>query len=83
MNITHVLLNNVELGKITKEQRAVALRRVADLAAQPRLRRLRRAVRRPRTIRVTDRAELDDALAAALAHDGPALVEVIADPDLV
>ncbi len=34
-------------------------------------------------IRVTDRAELDDALASAFAHDGPALVEVICDPDLV
>lgn len=27
--------------------------------------------------------ELDNALAAAIAHDGPALVEAIADPDLV
>jgi len=25
----------------------------------------------------------DDALVAAIAHDGPALVEVIADPELV
>ena len=32
---------------------------------------------------MTDRAELDAALAAAVAHDGPAMVEVITDPDLV
>jgi thiamine pyrophosphate-dependent acetolactate synthase large subunit-like protein len=34
-------------------------------------------------IRVTSSADLDDALQRALAYDGPALVEVIADPDLV
>jgi thiamine pyrophosphate-dependent acetolactate synthase large subunit-like protein len=34
-------------------------------------------------IRVTDAAELDAALAEAVAHDGPAMVEVIADPTLV
>ena len=33
--------------------------------------------------RVTTAAELDDALAKALAHPGPALVEVITDVDLV
>ena len=34
-------------------------------------------------MRVTEAAELDEALGAAIAHDGPALVEVIADPELV
>jgi thiamine pyrophosphate-dependent acetolactate synthase large subunit-like protein len=34
-------------------------------------------------IRVTDRANLDGALARALEHDGPALVEVMADPLLI
>jgi pyruvate/2-oxoacid:ferredoxin oxidoreductase beta subunit len=29
------------------------------------------------------RDQLDSALAAAVAHDGPAMVEVIGDPDLV
>jgi len=33
--------------------------------------------------RVSASADLDDALAAAFAHDGPALVEVMTDPDLV
>ena len=33
--------------------------------------------------RVTGPARLDDAIAAALAHDGPAMVEAITDPDLV
>ena len=30
MNITHVLLDNASLGKITKEQRAARVRRLAD-----------------------------------------------------
>jgi hypothetical protein len=34
-------------------------------------------------VRVADRGELDAALAEAVAHDGPAMVEVMTDPDLV
>ena len=34
-------------------------------------------------IRVTDRSQLDAALAGAVAYDGPAMVEVMTDPDLV
>ena len=34
-------------------------------------------------VRVTDAAQLDATLAEAVAHDGPAMVEVITDPDLV
>jgi len=30
-----------------------------------------------------ERGELDAAIAAALAYDGPSLVEVMSDPDLV
>ena len=38
MNITHVLLNNNELGKISKEQRAGEVESVGDLPRQPELR---------------------------------------------
>ena len=82
MDITHVLLNNSMLGKITKEQRAVHFDvwqtslHNPDFAAYAEL-------CGAHGRRVTDAAELDDAIAAALAHPGPALVEVIADPDLV
>ena len=34
-------------------------------------------------IRVRTRAELEDALARALAHEGPALVEIISDAQLI
>jgi pyruvate oxidase len=82
MPITHVLVNNSMLGKITKEQRAVhydvwqTSLHNPDFAAYAEL---CGAWGR----RVTDPPDLDDALAAAFAHPGPALVEVIADPDLV
>ena len=82
MNITHVLLNNGELGKISKEQRAgewpvwqTGLHN-PDFAAFARL-------CGAAGFRVHHQGELADALAAALAHKGPALVEVVADPLLV
>jgi pyruvate oxidase len=82
MDITHVLLNNDELGKISKEQRSgqwpvwqTSLRN-PDFAAYAEL-------CGALGIRVTDRSQLDDALAEALAHKGPSLVEVVGDPELV
>ena len=33
--------------------------------------------------RVTEKLDLDDAIAAGLAHSGPALIEVVSDPNLV
>ena len=82
MNITHVLLDNEQLGKITKEQRAaeMAVWQTSlvnpDFAAYAEL-------CGARGIRVERRDELDAAIAEALAFDGPALVHVIADASLV
>jgi thiamine pyrophosphate-dependent acetolactate synthase large subunit-like protein/nitrite reductase/ring-hydroxylating ferredoxin subunit len=82
MNITHVLMNNSELGKISKEQRAADLDvwqtslhnpNFADFAELCGV----------KGVRVTSIDELDDAISAALAHDGPALVEVVTDALLV
>lgn len=82
MDITHVLLNNDELGKISKEQRAgefdvwqTGLHN-PDFAAFAELCGVL-------GIRVTDAADLPDAMARAIAHDGPALVEVITDAALL
>ncbi|MEM9650514.1 MAG: thiamine pyrophosphate-dependent enzyme [Actinomycetota bacterium] len=82
MNLTHVLLNNGELGKISKEQRAAKWEvwqtslHNPDFAAFAEL-------CGARGIRVTDPAELDQSISTALAHPGPALVEVMADALLV
>ncbi len=82
MNITHVLLNNSELGKISKEQRGgnwdvwqtemhnPDFSKFAELCGA-------------QGIRVTKTSELDAALAKALAHDGPSLVEIVTDVELI
>ena len=82
MNITHVLLNNSNLGKITKEQRAgnwpawqtslsnPSFAAYADLCGG-------------KGFRVDQADQLEPALAEALQSDGPALVEIIADQELI
>ncbi len=82
MDITHLLLHNGELGKISKEQRAAEFDvwqttlHNPDFAAYAEL-------CGGLGIRVTSADQLDEALERALAHDGPALVEVVTDALLV
>ena len=82
MDVTHVLLNNGELGKISKEQRGghwrvweTELRNpdFANFAASCGL----------HSVQVREVDKLDQALADAIAHEGPALVEIISDALLV
>ena len=82
MNITHILLNNNELGKISKEQRAgewdvwqtslhnPSFAQYAEICGGF-------------GIRISDAKDLDQAIADALVYDGPAIVEIIADVDLI
>lgn len=82
MNITHVLLHNGELGKISKEQLAgdwdvwqtslhnPDFSQYAELCGAL-------------GFRVTADDQLEDALRRAIAHDGPALVEIISDAKLI
>ena len=82
MDITHVLLHNGQLGKISKEQKAgewpvwetelhnpsfAAFAKLCGGHGQ----------------RLTDSAKLTEALQDALAVKGPALVEVMADAELI
>jgi thiamine pyrophosphate-dependent acetolactate synthase large subunit-like protein len=82
MNITHVLVRNDQLGKISKEQRAgdwevwetdLHNPSFADYA------KLCGAA----SFRVETREELGEALSQAIRHTGPSLVEIIADPELI
>ncbi len=82
MNITHVLLNNGQLGKISKEQLAGDWEVWQTSLHNPDFSQYA-AICGAFGVRVTRAEELDDALAAATAHEGPALVEVITDPELV
>ncbi len=82
MDITHVLLHNGELGKISKEQRAgewpvwetglhnpsfAAFAKICGAYGQ----------------KVTQSTEIEAALEKALAVEGPALVEIMTDAELV
>ena len=82
MDITHVLLNNQQLGKISKEQRAgewpvwetdlhnPSFAAYAELCGG-------------HGIRVTKADQLEPALNQALGHEGPALVEILTDAELI
>jgi thiamine pyrophosphate-dependent acetolactate synthase large subunit-like protein len=82
MDIVLVLLDNGQLGKISKEQRAARLDVWQTSLHNPGFAEYARIcgawgrrVERPE--------EIEEALAAALEQKGPALVQVVADPDLI
>jgi thiamine pyrophosphate-dependent acetolactate synthase large subunit-like protein/nitrite reductase/ring-hydroxylating ferredoxin subunit len=78
MNITHVLLNNGELGKISKEQRAGGWDVWETQLHNPNFSKFAENCG-ALGIRVTEARELDEALTRALAHEGPAFVEIMSD----
>jgi pyruvate oxidase len=82
MNITHVLLNNNQLGKISKEQRAGEWDVWQTTLHNPDFSQYA-GICGALGIRVSRADELDGALTRAFEHDGPALVEVMCDPDLI
>jgi thiamine pyrophosphate-dependent acetolactate synthase large subunit-like protein/nitrite reductase/ring-hydroxylating ferredoxin subunit len=82
MNITHVLLNNHELGKISKEQRAGGWDVWQTSVHNPNFAEYAKLCG-AEGIRVTDASQLDAAMERGLAHGGPSLIEIITDPELV
>ncbi len=82
MPIKHVLLNNSELGKISKEQRAGHWDVWQTSLHNPDFSRYAENCG-ALGVRVTVLSELDTALQRVLAHDGPALLEVITDAELI
>ncbi len=82
MDITHILLNNSELGKISKEQRAGEWPVWETNLTNPSFAAFARLCG-GHGHRVTDAADLNTAIADAIAHDGPSLVEIVTDADLV
>lgn len=82
MDVTHILLNNSELGKISKEQRAGEWPVWETSLSNPSFSAYARLCG-GKGLRVTKAEELDAAVAEALAFDGPALVEIITDADLI
>jgi len=82
MNITLVLLNNEELGKISKEQRGEELPVYQTRLVNPSFADFARNCGGWGQ-RVTRRDQLDAAMAEALRQDGPALIEIMQDAELV
>jgi thiamine pyrophosphate-dependent acetolactate synthase large subunit-like protein len=82
MDITHILLHNDELGKISKEQRAGEWPVWQTSLHNPNFATYAKLCK-GFGIRVKSAAELPEAMREALAHDGPAIVEIMSDPELV
>ncbi|MEE9322124.1 MAG: thiamine pyrophosphate-dependent enzyme [Granulosicoccus sp.] len=82
MNITHILLNNDQLGKISKEQRAGDWEVWQTSLHNPNFSEFAKLCG-GFGIRVEQPEQLEAAIAEALAYPGPALVEIISDADLV
>ena len=82
MNITHVLLNNNELGKISREQRDANWPVWQTRLHNPNFAEYARACG-GFGIRVTRTGDLHQALKEAISHKGPSLVEIMSDPELI
>lgn len=82
MDITHILLNNNELGKISKEQRAGEWPVWETGLHNPSFSEFARLCG-GHGKRVTEAIAVKDAIIEALDYDGPALVEVMTDVELV
>jgi pyruvate oxidase len=82
MDITHVLLNDDELGKISKEQRTGGWDVWQTGLVNPNFAEFAENCGAYGTF-VDEDTDLDDALEAAIDHDGPALVEIPTDSDPV
>ncbi|KKK54820.1 hypothetical protein LCGC14_3080840, partial [marine sediment metagenome] len=80
MDITHVLLNNNELAKISKEQRDGHWPVWQTLLSNPDFAQYAKACG-GLGIKVQKEEELEKVLEEALAHKGPAIVEIASDPD--
>ncbi len=82
MDITHVLLNNSQLGKISKEQRAGEWPVWQTSLHNPSFSAFARLCGGHGSLVKTSES-LAEALSQALAYEGPALVEILTDPELV
>ena len=82
MDMTHVLLNNGELGKISHEQRAGGWDVWQTSLRNPGFAEYARECG-GFGVRVTERGALAAVVAEALAYRGPSMVEVVTDPELI
>ncbi len=82
MNITHILLNNSQLGKISKEQRSGQWEVWQTSLHNPSFAEYAKLCGAFGE-RVTKASDVEAAVERGLAHDGPALIEIVTDAELV
>ena len=82
MPIKHILLNNMELGKISKEQLQEGKPVWSTSLHNPDFAQFADNCG-ALGIRVDNLSDLEEGLEKTLSHDGPALLEVITDPTLI
>ena len=82
MNITHILLNNDQLGKITNEQEMEHLPVWETDLHNPNFAKFAENCG-AKGIRVNDVTQLPAAVAEAIAYKGPAMVEIVSNPALI
>ena len=82
MPIKAIILNNSELGKISKEQRAGEFDVWATDLVNPNFSEYANSCG-ALGIRVTDDATLEEAMKIVMEHQGPALLEIITDVGLI
>jgi pyruvate oxidase len=82
MDITHVLLHNDELGKISKEQKAGEWPVWQTSLHNPNFASYAKLCG-GYGVRVKSAKELEDAMQRALDFDGPAIVEIMSDTELI
>lgn len=81
MNITHILINDNELGKIKQEQEEFKFPNWKTKLSNPNF--AEYAVNcGGYGVKVNKKNELEDAVTKALDYKGPVIVEIMADPDL-
>ncbi len=77
-----VVFDNGRLGMVKLEQEQVGLPEFGTVLANPDFAAVARAIGL-HAVRVEDPGEVDDAVRAALAHDGPVLLDVLTNPEEV
>jgi len=82
MDITHIIMNNCELGKISKEQRSGQWTVWQTDLTNPNFAEFAVGCG-GLGLRIDRAADLEREIARAIAHEGPALVEVMTDAELV
>jgi len=82
MNITHILLHNSELGKISKEQRSGEWPVWETDLVNPSFSAFARLCG-GKGKNVSKAADIEAAIESALKEPGPALVEIMTDAELV